>query len=80
MRLYAAAAAELLLKVSALLMISLRMILFRIFMVARENAKVVRLRRTNIKQQSLTLMLRNIARPNKGDRDQMIWCKVDAKE
>jgi hypothetical protein len=60
MRLYAAAAAEVLLKVSALLIISLRIVWFRVLTVTMEKAKVVKMRSRITKTVSLSLILWNI--------------------
>jgi hypothetical protein len=62
MRLYAAALAEVLLKVSALLIISSRMVWFRVLTVTMEKAKVVKMRSRITKTVSLSLILWNIAK------------------
>jgi len=62
-RLYAATAAALLLDVSALLIISLRIVLFMILTVTMEKARVVKMRSRMTNTVSLSLMLRNMAKP-----------------
>jgi hypothetical protein len=78
-RLYAATAAALLLDVSALLIISLRIVFFRILTVTMEKAKVVKMRSRMTNTVSLSLMLRNIAKPQ-DILVQKYLSKINAKE